>query len=253
MLALFVGAAAAQSNQPDFSFDGFAGTYYLGRNGQGVATLSSQEDMVVSFPGNTSLTGLTRDLPTSYQGHDLALKVIGVTDAAGNPVPFKTAGAGQDTEAVQIGDPSITVGGEQTYRLKYQNRGVAAFYPTHDEFLIDVNGRGWNESFNSVKAFIHLEPAFSSALIGQPSCYIGYNNLAGTACMVKAQNESGGQLITASTNHSLGPNQALVVKLDFKKGTFVQVKPVKSVWPWLAAGAVLCGLVGLWFLGRFIK
>ena len=242
-----IPSASAQSS-PGFSFDNFAGTYYLDRNGQGVAKLTSQEDMVVTFTGNSP--GIMRDLPITYQGHNLNLKIISITDALGNPIQYKTSSSGGN-EAIQIGDPAIQLSGVQTYRVKYQTAGVASFFPDHDEFLIDVNGRGWDTSFGSVKAFVHLAPAFSASLINKPSCYIGYQNQSSPACTVKTEPSAGGQLVTANTNGKLGPYQALVLRMDFKKGTFKQVKHTTPSWIWLAIAAAGMAMTGLWFLGTF--
>jgi hypothetical protein len=237
----------AQSAKADFSFDNFAGTYHLDRDSKGVATLTVQEDMVVEFPLNGNCYGIKRAIPEKYQGHDLNLKIISVTDVGGTPVNYRTYADGQGNEIIETGDKDITLSGIQSYQINYQTSGVVAFNPDSDEFLVNVNGRGWQESFKSVKAFIHISKAFTADLISKPTCYIGYQNETLNKCTLATINETDGSLINVSTTQPLTAHQALLVNLNFKKGTFQQKKPTSKVYlvveSILAALLSICGAV----------
>ena len=214
----------AQAALTGFSFDNFTGTYYLDRDAKGVATVTVQEDMIIEFGAGGNLYGIKRSVTNSYQGHNLNLKIISLTDALGNPLPYKAYPDNKGNTIVQTGNPAIILSGQQTYRLKYQTSGVAAFYSDHDEFLVDTNGRGWQESFGQVQAFIHVAPSFAANLLGQPSCYIGTTTQNLGNCTTKQQTTANDTLISSVTTKPLGANQALVTKIDFKKGTFNQIK-----------------------------
>src|SRR5580704_4510611 len=88
------GSVSAQYQNPasakpvDFSFDNFAGTYHLDRDSKGVAVLTVQEDMTAFFPPNSNFFGINRSIPKTYQGHDLNLKIISVTDINDTPIPY---------------------------------------------------------------------------------------------------------------------------------------------------------------------
>lgn len=235
-----------QAATPDFNFDGFTATYYLGRTANGVTKLTVQEDMAVEFPFGGKFYGLKRSIPETYQGHNLGLKIISVTDGMGNPLPYKSSDS-QSNRIIETGDHDIVVSGLQTYRIKYQTSGVVAFYPNSNEFLVDVNGRGWQETFNSVQALIHIPTYLSKDLSSQPSCSIGFNDTILRACTVKSQSEIGGILIAASTTQKLSGHQALLVKLGFKKGTFQQKKDSSTVL-WLVLFGLVAGTAGWVFL-----
>ena len=57
--------------------------YALGRDSSKHSTLKVTETLVAEFPDVDQNHGIVRDIPSSYDGHSVHLKVLSVTDGAG--------------------------------------------------------------------------------------------------------------------------------------------------------------------------
>jgi hypothetical protein len=215
----FVAYAQPKTSQPQIIFNSFTGIYHLSRDSKGLSLLTIEETILADFPGNGSFYGITRVLPKSFQSHSLNIKVLNVSDAAGNIVPFKTSEDKDGNLVITTGDPGITLYGSQTIKIRYQTTGVVNLEKAADEFLLNVNGRGWNQGFNKVNATVHIPASFQASLKGKPSCYIALNNVNNANCEISIKNSPQETLIT-SRAQSLAAHQALVLKLNFKHATF---------------------------------
>ncbi len=236
------GHLAAQA-QPNFSLDSFIGTYNLDRDKNNVSVLNAEEVLVARFSPDSRFYGLKRSIQTGYQDHSISLKVISVTDASGNSLPYQLEPDASGNKVINIGDPRITVFNLQTYRIKYQSRGVVNFYGDRDEFLLNVNGRGWEQTFGKTEAIIHIPKALADNLAGQPACYIGSQDKTFNDCEVKSQPGTDDTIVTGRATSRLTAHQGLVVKIDFKKGTFSQVPKSRNIKLYLGGLLLVAGLL----------
>jgi hypothetical protein len=241
MLGLVLAPAVKVNSQAlpvrsAIKFNSFTGDYHLSRDALGRSLLTAEEVILADFPGNTRYFGITRAIPKQYQNRNVEVKVLSITDAAGNPVPYKTSSDKSGNLLIATGDPSITLYGSQTFRIRYQTRGVIDVGASGDLLLLNVNGRGWDTEFGQVSAAVHIPKDFQSSLAGKPSCYIGYLKAVTNDCAIDSQTQPSETLITSKTNGPVPPYHALVVKINFKQGTFTNKE---SRWerqkPWLLA------------------
>ena len=233
---------------PAIAFDSFNGTYHLSRDANGRSLLTSEEVILADFPGNGQFYGITRSIPKTYQGRSVDVRVLNVTDASGNPVPYKTASDKSGELVLTIGDNGITIYGLQTYRISYQTRDVINLNTPQNQFLLNVNGRGWSQPFNQVSAVVHLPASFSADLTSKPSCYIGYLNATSLECSVTTQKQAGETVITSKAIGQVAPQHALVVKLNFKLATFTAPKSFWTNGHQAIVGVTVLAVVmsGLW-------
>ncbi len=201
------------------TFNSFTGTYHLSRDASNQSLLTSEEVILADFASNSQLTGIIRSIPKSYQGENVEIKVLHATDAAGNDIPFKTSSKGDNLE-INIGDPKIYLYGSQTFRLTYQTKNVINLNTSENEFILNVNGRGWNQGFGKVRAFLHIPTNVSSSIKSDSSCYIGYMDTSTLDCQIKQQKSAQETLITSESTRPLNAHEALVVKTAFKTATF---------------------------------
>ncbi|MBX4197197.1 DUF2207 domain-containing protein [Candidatus Saccharibacteria bacterium] len=213
-------AAQALPTTPSITFNNFSAIYHLNRDAQNHSLLTTEEVILADFPTNGSFYGITRAIPKHYQGRNVEVKVLSVTDAAGTPLPYKAASDKNDNLVVTTGDPSIMLFGSQTIRLNYQTRDVININAKNNEFLLDINGRGWSQPFNQVSATIFIPKSFSANLNSKPSCYIGYLNSTTYDCTIKSQESPQQTIITSKANSQLAAHHSLVVKTDFELATF---------------------------------
>jgi hypothetical protein len=231
------------------TFNSFNGLYNLSRDANNVSLLTSEEVIVADFPGNGSFSGITRSIPETYQGHSVEVKVLGVTDAAGSPLPYKTSPDGNNL-VVTTGDSAITLYGSQTFRISYQTTGVIDVKPSGNTFLLDINGRGWSAPFGSVSGTLVLPKSLVTSLRGDPGCYIGYLKSKSDNCQVTTAKTPADIRITAKASGGLPANNTLVITTSFKTATFQQKKPGNYLLPALAVILLFSAGTGL-LLRRF--
>jgi hypothetical protein len=239
--------ASAQTKvpQPQITFESFTGIYHLSRDSRGLSLLTSEETILTDFPGNGSFYGITRSVPKEFQNHSVNVKVLNVSDAAGNIVPYKTTSDSSNNLVITTGDPSITLYGSQTIKIKYQTTGVINLNKKTDEFLLNVNGRGWNQPFGKVDSTLYVPSSFGGNLNSVPLCYIVLGNSSNGNCKLKTKKSPQETVITASAS-PLAAHQALVVKLQFKPATFTNKHEVSTKKLLLISAALIfAGIVSL--------
>jgi hypothetical protein len=239
--------ASAQTKvpQPQITFESFTGIYHLSRDSRGLSLLTSEETILTDFPGNGSFYGITRSVPKEFQNHSVNVKVLNVSDAAGNIVPYKTTSDSSNNLVITTGDPSITLYGSQTIKIKYQTTGVINLNKKMDEFLLNVNGRGWNQPFGKVDSTLYVPSSFGGNLNSVPICYTVLGNSSNGNCKLKTKKSPQETVITASAS-PLAAHQALVVKLQFKPATFTNKHEVSTKKLLLISAALIfAGIVSL--------
>lgn len=230
------GLVFAESAQAggQIKFNSFTGLYYLSRDRAGLSLLSSEETIIADFPADNSFTGITRSLPKKYQDHSVDVKILGVSDSAGNPIKYKTSDD-KDNLILTTGDPDITLYGVQTIKIKYSTSGVVDLGQKTDQFLLNINGRGWDQPFGKVQASLHLAANFNSNLSGDPLCYTALNDTQTTDCEISTEKTNNDMVITAKTG-TMEPHKALVIKLNFMPDTF-RAKHASKIIPLIILGS----------------
>ena len=265
-------SAAVATDTSDFSFALYAGEYYLSRDDTGHSTLRTVETFVAEFPDFDQNRGIIRAIPNDYDGVPLNTTVESVTDARGDAVYFESSTVNGFTELALGTDEFVR--GTQTYVISYtQQNVVRAFADTNDDELYwDTNGTGFDQSFGSVAARVHVDPAIAPFLTGNSACYTGAQGESGDCRIVQevdpdavapdaspgaaATEAAPGQMFTAEATN-LGPGENLTVAIGFTAGTFVQVpaqpRPENNTAPGFGPAAVLggfpFGLLGIALLG----
>ncbi len=261
----FAGAFAASATTPaeasapadtnDFTFDSFTADYDLGRDADGRATLRTVETIVADFPATDQNRGIVRAIPNEYQRADLDVRVVGVTDETGAPVPFETSSVDGFTE-LALGTDDF-VHGRTTYILEYTQRDVVGGFADTgaDEFYWDVNGTGWGQPFGSVTARLHLDTALTTALTGNAACYAGYYG-GDDPCAIETSTDASGTVLTA-TSRDLVPGENITLAVGFTPGTFTLPPSPDDSWivtqaPWLILGAAALLVATLLALRTFV-
>ena len=225
VLIFMPGPALAQPKQAEpFIVNSFSGIYHLSRDSRGLSLLTTEETILADFSG--SYYGITREIPASYQGRGVDTKILSVSDAAGNPVPFKTERI-KDNLKITTGDPKITLFGLQTIKIRYQTKGVVNLDGKTDQFLLNVNGRGWDQPINRVDAAVFVPANFQANLRGDPSCYLAKDSAKTFDCRISSQTKDSDILINARAE-PIAAHQALVLKLDFAADTFTNKKQISN-------------------------
>lgn len=204
----------------DFEFARFDAVYELGRDADGRSELLTTETLVAVFPEYDQNRGIRRAIPRTYDGHPTDIRIVSVTDAAGDPRGYETERSEDGAfELVTIAADDF-VHGEQTYVITYHQRNVT-FEPDDlpiQEFYWDVNGTGWAQPFGVVRAELRLEDGLVDALTGDAACYRGYEGSSQACESLQADAAAPAVLIAQAA--ALEPYQNLTIAVGFEPGTF---------------------------------
>src|SRR5437868_4729070 len=116
--------SARSNNSLQITLNSFTGIYHLSRDAKDVSLLTTEETIVTDFPGSGNFYGLTRQIPKTYQGHSVDIKILNIVDAVGNTIPYKTTSDSNGNLVITTGDPAINLYGSQTFKFNYQTKGV---------------------------------------------------------------------------------------------------------------------------------
>lgn len=242
LCALLIGAspvqpaAAAQHPAPlsvrgdveDFTFASYEGDFHIARDDDGRATLRTVETLVADFPQDDQNKGIIRAIPESAEGVHLHTRVVSVTDAVGNDVPYTVESDGGFLEVATGTDEYVH--GMQSYVIEYTQIDVVRAFDdtTAEEFYWDGPGTGWEQPFQSALMRVHVPSELGDALTGNAACYSGSQGDNG-ACSVSRADADGELTFTTSTEQ-LEPEETVTIAVGFENGTFAQ--PVRPItWP----------------------
>jgi hypothetical protein len=238
--------AAQAKTSPEITFNSFTGIYHLSRDSRGLSLLTTEETIVADFP-NGGFYGIKRELPKNYQNHSVDVKILSITDAAGDPIPYKTT-ENPSYLTITTGDPTITLLGSQTIKISYQTSGVINLGQKTDDFLLNVNGRGWDQSLGRVNTTLYIPTSFGTSLTDNPTCYVSPGN---NTCRINTQKNNQQITITSSAS-AVAAHQALVLRLHFKPATFTNNHPPLSIPLIILAGVILLAAI-LIVLYHFVR
>lgn len=180
--------------------------------------LAILETIDVDFDG-LQKHGIYRDIPTRYAYDDThdrlyRLSVQSVTDGAGHPVTYQVS-AGDITE-IKIGDAGRTVGGKQTYRIRYTVAGALNAFADHDELYWNVNGDQWGVPTMVTRATVQA-PVGAVQRVG---CFQGP-----TGSTEPCVSDIGGNTGSFASTRRLAPGEQLTIVAGLAKGTVAVAPP----------------------------
>lgn len=172
-LLVLLGAAPANADLDDFSYDSWDVRYELSLDGHDRAVAHVTETLVARFPDFNQNKGIVRALPLRYERAPAAPENVSITDGAGKEVPFTIEDDNQ-FRAILVGDDDF-VHGVQTYVISYTIHDVviAASETKVDEFYWDILPLERAQPIERFTAQIDFSPELASRLTGVRSCYTG--------------------------------------------------------------------------------
>jgi len=240
---------AVHHDTEDFTFDSWHSDFRLGLSADGRSTLTTTETIVARFPDFDQNRGISRAIPTHYDGHPTDLTVESVTDSTGAPRDYDTESSpdGGRFLVVTIASDDF-VHGAQTYTIRYRQANVTLFPSNADdeEFYWEVNGTGWAQPFGEVSATLHVAPGLVPKLTGATSCYQGVE-ASGDSCASLTSEADGDRWRVDVNAGGLGPHEGLTLAVGFQAGTFVPRDGsfTATPFPSIGLGAALLGLAGM--------
>jgi uncharacterized membrane protein YgcG len=217
LAAFLLPAKALAQDTQNFSFQSFDADYFLQREQDNSSTMSVNETLVAQFPSYDQNHGILRAIPQTYDGHDLHLSGLSVTQD-GQPAQYSSSKQ-NDNLVLKIGDAGSYVHGTVTYKINYTLHDVTKAFQDHDELFWDINGDQWPQTFGSVKARVHVAADLAKSLQANQKCYEGtFGSLAQNCSIIRSDGDN--ETLITSEASNVGPNQTLSVVLGFKSGTF---------------------------------
>ena len=261
----------APASVENFTYESFEADYYLVRGTGGKSHLLTTETIVAQFPEFDQNKGIVRWLPKADSGIAHDTRVVNVTGAGGQPIPWWTE-EDEDWVYVLTGDDSY-VRGAQTYVITYTMSDVVLRYEDTDadEFYWDTVGTAHPQPFGSVTAHVHIAGDAASGLLPDRTfCYSGPEGSTDTCEIASAEAAEwpedvatwaaglGATDLRRSVSFTagdvdLGPDENVTVAIGFEQGTFSALTPPPPPpypwWEWiLPVLALLSGIGGLIFL-----
>lgn len=220
LTTLLIGdAKPAHADVNDFVINNFQADYRLTtEDPQGLLHVKERIDLTFHDFNH----GILRALPETYNSQNLHSHVDSVTRADGSKWKF-TSSTQNSNLVLKIGDPNITLTGQQTYVISYTMRNVVRFFDDHDELYWNVNGTQWQQPFEKVEATVKL-PSQVKLQEGKLVCYTGAFTSSSKICDITAN----GNTVTTHTLQALGPYETLTYAIGFDKGVF---RPA-TFWDW---------------------
>jgi len=240
LVSMTVGSPTiAHADVNDFLISSYDADYHLTRDSQQHAQLDVTERLTAVFPQADQNHGIQRAIPTTYDGHPVAVSITSVRGDTGTGLQYTTSDSG-DYRLVRIGDPNIYVHGPTHYVLRYTVRDVTKNFADHDELYWDTNGTEWAQHISSVTARLYLSGAVASAYTGRNACYQGPSGST-ESCPVSQTVTGGERVLTFHATRAFGAHENLTLVAGFRAGTFAAYVPPPPPDPAVVIGVAVWG------------
>ena len=215
VLVLLGLPSASSADVNDFSFSSLTAEYKLSLNKDKAnrPEMWVRETIVADFPEIDQNHGIRRAIPElSYEKFPGLIDQVSVTDGQGEVREFETnIDQGFLNLLIKPTDGSY-VHGRQTYVIEYHQSWVINNYQSRtgfDEFYWDVNGTGWLQSFDQVKATVTFDKTLSENLVnGKVSCYQGPQGSTQPCSSIDINDK---QMVFSSKNLKAGENLSFAI------------------------------------------
>lgn len=214
----FRASAGPVSRTNQFTITSFDATYGARQRNSGLA-LDVTERITANFPSRYTNHGIERRLDSRYGNTDIGLSNYRVTDAAGKPMSstWRTEDDGDVT--LRIGSASTYVYGRVDYVITYTIARAMVQAPDRQEIYLDVNGTGWQQRFDRVRATVNVPGDLAGNLLDQQACYRGAAGSTATCAISR----TGNTITTESV--ALAPRESMTIAVGFAPGTVEQTVP----------------------------
>ena len=225
------GSSGPATGVNRFTIRGFDAHYEARRNGAGLA-IGVTERITADFPRRNTNRGIERRLDARYGDTDIRLSGFAVVDPAGKPIPFTRRTEPDGDIVLRIGSPSRYVFGRVDYVISYTIGHAMVRAGGRQEIYLDVNGTGWQQPFDRVRATLRVAPDLAGNLLGEQACYRGPAGST-TRCAITRD----GTMFTTETV-TLAPRENMTIAVGFAPGTVADAVrgPMRSLGWWGVAG-----------------
>lgn len=217
-------------------------------------SIGVNETLRVRFDG--SWNGVFRDLSLRHRtaagrSERLALDVVGVTDAAGNPLRYETERPDGETRRLRIWVPDAE-DATRTVVIRYTVRNALRFFeteqgePDFDELYWNATGDRWEMPIRRATVRVALPEG------ARPTRVAAYTGRAGST-EAEARIGTAGGAVTVWTERTLEPGEQLTVGVGWPAGTVARptsadraASGARRFWPLLLPPLVLWGMLRLW-------
>jgi len=247
VLALLAIAFAAPVSARQLKIEKFSAEIFI----QPDTSLDVNESIDVNFIG--AWHGLYRTIPVEYvtpQGfnYSLFVKLVGVTDAAGQPLKVESSRQGHYLKWKIYVDDATDV--DRTIHLHYLVRNGLKFFEDHDELYWNVTGDEWDVPVNDASAQILLPAGVTGVRTNVFTGSFGSRARNGEA-------STSGSIVEVSMDRPLSFHEGLTVAVAFDKG-FVKEPGTadligqffESNWPIFLPILIFFLMFWLWSRGR---
>ncbi len=174
------------------------------------------EEILYDF-GQLERRGIFRNIPYKYQNSlgkfKLRLSDFAVSDNNNQPIPYDKSYSGDDV-VLKIGDPDITITGENFYRITYKVERAVNYFSDHEELYWDAIGSGWTVPILSSSAEVLMPAEIKDSV-----CYTGPANSTASDCTIIKQGNS----VLISVNTELPINNGLTVVVSVPAGSMAVI------------------------------
>lgn len=196
-----------------------------------------REDIQVSF--SQSRHGLYRNIPLTYtisREDGTKNRVHSKVDNIDCNAQFST-GRNNGNLQIKIGNPNVTVSGEQSYSLSYDYHLGKDPLKGKDEFYLNLIGTEWDTMINNVKFSVLMPSAIDQEKLGMSYGYQGAVSTEGLQYTVQ-DNMLTGFLDPSIT---LMPEQGITLRMELPDGYFVY----HPEFPTEAVGSILLAVIAM--------
>ncbi|HYG99088.1 MAG TPA: DUF2207 domain-containing protein [Terriglobales bacterium] len=221
---------AAQGFARDWRIADFRTVTSIGQDG----TALIQERITLSFIG--SFQGIHRNIPTEYPGprgtnYTLFLKVLNVTDGAGNKLKYeqKRKGAYLDLKIYIPGASDTT----KTVEIAYESPNAVRYFDNHDEFYWNVTGNDWPVPIDHASAVVMLPASAAGGLRAQ-----AFTGVYGSHDQEVTAEVKGSEAVFETTN-PLPMRGGMTVDVFIPKGVLAQPGPFTRLSWFLRSNSII--------------
>lgn len=164
--------------------------------------------------------GIYRNIPYQYQTdqgqRELKIKVLSVTNSAGEPINYLTSTIEGGLYSLKIGDTNKTVNGEKIYVITYQVKGAINYFADHDELYWNSTGNEWLVNMTGlIKTKVFLPNNYLVPEKINYACYTGISGAQEKDCSVSLETNS---IAFTYNKPELLTGQGMTVVVGWPKG-----------------------------------
>lgn len=229
----------------------FDATFHVERTDDGRMLLHVEERIDAVFPDGVEESGITRTLPSQYEGHDLRPEVTGA-EIDGEPAAVTVRR--EATTAVLRWDAGSVLAGAHEFVVRYTLADVAyrALDPStgrmQDLLEWDVFGPAWPQGVGSTSATIVVPRDLLDALERTPRAELAWTLLSDATPLTPDSETADTVTYVVDNDQNLPPFAQFWFTFRFADGTFSMPDPAPLYWVLVVGPFVPLLLLGVGLL-----